>query len=182
VTGRSVAVLVTGMSGTGKSAALAELARRGHQVVDTDDGGWIEDVPSADGHGPEPLWREDRIDALLAEHDGGALFVSGCVANQGRFYPRFDAVVLLSAPADVILERVAVRETNDFGKTDAQRDQILDDLATVEPLLRAGATVEIDTRAPLDEVVDELERIAGTVPRRDVQRASEGARCTSPRG
>ena len=26
-------VLVTGMSGTGKSTALAELARRGHQVV-----------------------------------------------------------------------------------------------------------------------------------------------------
>jgi broad-specificity NMP kinase len=176
VTERGVAVLVTGMSGTGKSAALAELARRGHRVVDTDYGGWIDDVPSLDGRGSEPLWREDRIDALLGQHDGGALFVSGCVANQGPFYSRFDAVVLLTAPADVILERVAARETNDFGKTEAQRDQIVDDLATVEPLLREGATEEIDTRAPLDEVVDELERIAGTVART----ASEGARCRSP--
>jgi dephospho-CoA kinase len=33
-------VFVTGMSGTGKSAALAELARRGHRVVDTDYGGY----------------------------------------------------------------------------------------------------------------------------------------------
>jgi hypothetical protein len=33
-------------------------------------------------------------------------------------------------------------------------------LATVEPLLRAGATAEIDTRSPLDAVADELERIA----------------------
>ena len=89
------AVLVTGMSATGKSTALAELARRGHRVVDTDDDGWIEDVPQHDGAGCEPLWREDRIDALLAGHADGALFVSGCVANQGRFYPRFDAVVLL---------------------------------------------------------------------------------------
>jgi hypothetical protein len=32
------------MSGTGKSAALAELARRGHRVVDTDYGDWTEDV------------------------------------------------------------------------------------------------------------------------------------------
>ena len=39
-------VLVTGMSGAGKSMALAELAQRGHQVVDTDDGDWIEDVPA----------------------------------------------------------------------------------------------------------------------------------------
>lgn len=153
-------VLVTGMSGTGKSTALVELARRGHRVVDTDYGGWTEDVPSSEGLGSERLWREPRIDALLAEHGGGALFVSGCVSNQGKFYPRFDAVVLLSAPADVILERVAARETNDYGKTGAQRDLILYHLATVEPLLRAGATAEIDTRSPLDEVVDALERIA----------------------
>ena len=157
-------VLVTGMSGTGKSTTLVELARRGHRVVDTDDGGWTEDVPSSDGRESERLWREDRIDVLLGEHDDGVLFVSGCVSNQGKFYPRFDAVVLLSAPADVILGRVETRETNDYGRTEAQRDWILHDLATVEPLLRGGATAEIDTRAPLDEVANALERIAGTVP------------------
>jgi broad-specificity NMP kinase len=159
-------VLVTGMSGTGKSAALAELARRGHRVVDTDYGGYSEEVPSSDAGGSEQLWREDRIDALLDEDDDGALFISGCVSNQGTFYPRFDAVVLLSAPADVIFERMASRETNEFGKSDAERDRILDDLAKVEPLLRTGATAEIDTRVPLDEVVDALERIADTVARR----------------
>ena len=77
------------------------------------------------------------------------LFLSGCVANQGVFYPRFGAVVLLSAPADVILERVAGRGTNDYGKTDEQRAFILEDFAAVEPRLRARATAEIDTRAPL---------------------------------
>ena len=148
-------VFVTGMSGTGKSSALAELARRGHRVVDTDYGRWIEGEP-------EPLWREDRIRELLDEHADETLFISGCVANQGRFYDRFDAVVLLSAPADVILGRVAVRSTNDFGKTDAERDRIVSDLAAVEPILRRGATAEIDTRVPLAEVVDALERIASS--------------------
>ena len=65
--------------------------------------------------------------------------------------------MLLTAPAKVILERVARRESNAFGKRQAERDRILDDLAKVEPLLRAGATAEIDTRAPLDEVADALE-------------------------
>jgi adenylate kinase family enzyme len=153
-------VLVTGMSGTGKSTALVELARRGHRVVDTDYDGWTEEIPSAAAAESDRVWREDRIDALLDEHDEGTLFVSGCVSNQGRFYSRFDAVVLLSAPADVILGRVGGRETNDYGKTDAERELILHHLTTVEPLLRAGATVEIDTRAPLQEVVDALERIA----------------------
>ena len=149
-------VFVTGMSGTGKSSALAELERRGHRVVDTDYGGWwIEGKP-------EPLWREDRITDLLDEHGDETLFISGCVANQGKFYERFDAVVLLSAPADVVLERVAGRTTNDFGKSDAERERILSDLAAFEPILRRGATAEIDTRASLDEVVDALERIASS--------------------
>ena len=33
-------LLVTGMSGTDTSSALAELGRRGYRVVDTDDPGW----------------------------------------------------------------------------------------------------------------------------------------------
>lgn len=156
-------VLVTGMSGTGKSAVLAELARRGYRTVDTDYGGYAEEVPSADSGGREQLWREDRIEALLDAAGDGALFVSGCVSNQGTFYPRFDAVVLLSAPVDVMLERVARRASNAFGKHSAERDRILHDLAVVEPLLRAGATTEIDTRAPLSEVADELEKIADSV-------------------
>jgi dephospho-CoA kinase len=144
------------MSGTGKSAVLVELERRGHRVVDTDYGDWIE------ASGPEPLWREERIAELLDGHSEGVLFVGGCVANQGRFYGRFDAVVLLSAPKDVILERVATRESNEFGKSEDERERIVHDLEETEPLLRAGATNEIDTSAPLTEVADELERIGGT--------------------
>ncbi len=154
-------VLVTGMSAAGKSAALAELARRGHRVVDTDYGGYTQEVPVAGGDGVGHLWREERIDELLVSHDEGALFVSGTVENQGRFYPRFDAVVLLSAPLDVVLERLAARDSNDFGKSAAERDRILRDIEEFEPLLRAGVSAEIDTRAPLEDVADALERIAG---------------------
>jgi hypothetical protein len=73
------------------------------------------EVLSPDG-GSEQLWVEERIDALLSSHDGGVLFVSGCVANQVKFYPRFDAIVLLSAPAEVIVGRVAGRDANDYDR------------------------------------------------------------------
>ena len=152
-------VFVTGMSGTGKSTVLAELERRGHRVVDTDRGDWTEAVPDPD-RGSDRVWREDRIDALLDGRSAGVLFLSGCVPNQGRFYPRFDAVVLLSAPVDVVLERVASRRTNDYGKTDVERARIVEDLRTVEPLLRAGATIEIDARRPVGEIADMLESVA----------------------
>ena len=145
-------VLVTGMSGTGKSTALVELEKRGFRVVDTDSPEWSEWIPADD----EWLWREDRMAELLAEDSDPALFVSGCMSNQGKFYDRFDAVVLLSAPADVLLERVDGRTTNDYGKTPRERDLILFHLETVEPLLRATATHELDASRPLAEVVDDL--------------------------
>ena len=95
-------VLVTGMSGAGKSTVLTELGRRGHAVVDTDHGGYSIEVWSAAESRHEQLWREDRIDDLLTrraeEAPGEPLFVAGCVSDQGRFRPRFAAVVLLSAP------------------------------------------------------------------------------------
>jgi dephospho-CoA kinase len=127
-------VLITGMSGTGKSSALASLSRSGCRVVDTDDPGWTEWMASTtEPGGGEWLWVEDRIDELLRTDDPRPLFVPGCVRNQGKFYDRFDAVVLLSAPAEVVLERVAHRTTNDYGKAAAERELILHHLATVEP-------------------------------------------------
>jgi hypothetical protein len=90
------------MSGAGKSSALAELKRLGFQAVDTDDPGWTEWSDLEDGY----LWREDRIRSLLQSEGGPPLYVSGTVSNQGRFYDRFDAVVLLSAPAEVLISRI----------------------------------------------------------------------------
>lgn len=151
---RHAVVLVTGMSGVGKSTALAELARRGYATVDTDDGPFIELIEG------EPLWREPLIEGLLNRPRERPLFVQGTVANQGRFYDRFDAVVLLTAPTVVVLDRIARRTNNPFGKIDEERSRILADIAEVEPLLRQSATHEIDTARPLSEVVDVLAGIA----------------------
>jgi adenylate kinase family enzyme len=154
-------VLVTGMSGTGKSSALEELGRRGYRIVDTDDPGWTEWVASENEvGGGEYLWVEDRMTELLGLDDPRTLFVQGCVRNQGKFYDRFDAVVLLSAPAPVLLDRIEHRTTNDYGKAPPERHLILHHLETVEPLLRSGCTHELDASRPLDDVVADLVAIA----------------------
>jgi dephospho-CoA kinase len=151
-------ILLTGMSGTGKSTALAELERLGFEVVDTDRGGWSVWSDADGGY----VWREDRIAELLERDRARALYVSGTVSNQGRFYPRFDAVVVLHAPAEVLLRRLATRETNDYGKSGDERDRILRELAEVEPLLRATCTHEIDATQPLELVVAQLAAIGET--------------------
>jgi hypothetical protein len=52
----------------------------------------------------------------------------------GQLAAYFDHIVLLSAPAEVLLE--------------------------VEPRLRATATIEIDAAAPISQVVEQLEALA----------------------
>jgi hypothetical protein len=54
-------------------------------------------------------WGPRRVGALLDGHGAGWLLVPGCVANQGALYDRFDAVVLLSPPVDILMERVVHR-------------------------------------------------------------------------
>jgi shikimate kinase len=149
-------ILVTGMSGTGKSSALHRLRLLGFRTIDTDEDGWTEWSEAEGGY----VWREARIAELLSADRGPSLYVSGTVSNQGRFYDRFDAVVLLSAPVDVLLSRIETRTTNPYGKTAAQREIVLRDLAEVEPLLRRTCTHEIDATQPLTDVVAQLAALA----------------------
>ncbi len=152
-------ILVTGISGAGKSTALAELRRRGFDVVDTDEPGWTTWYDKDGGY----VWHEDRIARLLARPRQSTLYVSGTVSNQGRFYRQFDAVVLLSAPVDVLLRRIESRTANAYGKTPEERDLILGHVAEVEPLLRATCTHEIDATQPVKDVVAELVLIGAGV-------------------
>jgi shikimate kinase len=144
-------VLVTGMSGAGKSTLLDELRRRGHDTVDTDYGGW---------ELPDGTWDEARITRLL--DDRPDVVVSGTVSNQGRFYDRFDHVVLLSAPLEVLLDRVTRRTNNPYGSTPQQRAEIARYLAEVEPSLRRSADLELDGRLRPSLLADRIEALLTT--------------------
>jgi shikimate kinase len=142
-------VLLTGMSGTGKSTLVRELRRRGHLAYDADDDGFGE--PRADGRWG---WRADLVADLLAREPERLLFFAGCSEEQAAL--PFDHRVLLTAPASVLVERLRTRTGNAYGRAGAEREQVLADLAEVEPLLRRSADLVLTTTAPLGEVADRL--------------------------
>jgi dephospho-CoA kinase len=167
-------VLLTGLSGTGKSSVVAELTARGYKAVDTDYGGLSElvTVPEEEPTGLDPgqdwVWRQDRIQELLSTEDAEVLFVSGTSPNQGKFYPQFDQIILLTAPAELIVERLATRTTNPYGKRPEEVARVLEQIQTIEPLLRRGASHVVDTSVPLDQVVSTVLEIAGLPDRSTV--------------
>ena len=146
-------VLVTGMSGAGKTTLSDELQRRGHLTADTDYDDW---------QLPDSTWDEPRLHQFLVSNP--AVIVSGTAENQGRFYDQFEHVVLLSAPLDVLVERLATRTNNPYGKTAEQRARVARYVDTVEPLLRRGATLELDGRRPTSELADVAERLLVRTP------------------
>lgn len=163
-------VLLTGMSGTGKSTVIGALATQGYQAIDADTDDWSAWAPIA--HAAEAsdssteetgvwrtqdwLWREDRIHRLLATAAVDLLFLSGCAPNMAKFYAQFDHIILLSAPLHVLRQRLATRTTNTYGKHPDELARVLRQVQTVEPLLRRVASLEVDTSAPLAQVMQTI--------------------------
>ncbi len=152
-------VLVTGMSGTGKSCALEALGQRGHDVVDTDTDEWCRWTRDDEGR-DDWIWREEAMARLLLAPRAKSLFVAGCKSNQGDFYSHFSHVVLLDAPLEVLLERVAHRTGNPYGQRDLEREEISLYAATIVPQLRRSASRVVDDSQSLDDVVAQLELLA----------------------
>lgn len=101
----------------------------------------------------------------MAAHlaSNSSVIVSGTVENQGHFYDRFEAVVLLSAPVEVLIERVSVRTNNPYGNVETEQSVIRQQALDVEPLLRRGATLELDGRRPISKLTDAVERLMASV-------------------
>lgn len=144
-------VLITGMSGTGKSSLVHELRQRGYVAYDADDDGFSE--PRQDGRWG---WREEQVAELLNRARDQLLFFAGCSEEQAEL--PFDYRVLLTAPEPVVIERLRTRTDNRYGRSERQLSQVLSDLAEIEPLIRRSADLVLTTTEPPARIADALLR------------------------
>jgi hypothetical protein len=93
-------------------------------------------------------WREDLVRRLVEEHRVRPLFIAGSATNPGNLYGSLDHIVLLSAPGTGLLERVARRTNNAYGKSSNEQALIPGNLRDVRPPLQKTCPVEIDPPPP----------------------------------
>ena len=157
--------LITGLGGTGKSALVYELRRRGRKAVDADDvkglSSWrnIRTGEILDGMPPQPIdftqyrfaWDEEAMLALFGQK--GPVFLCGGAWNARAFWPCFEHIFVL-AP-----DKPAARPRSKTSKRPAppkkQRAEKTDP-ASAEPLPNIpGASIILGARS-VQEIADEV--------------------------
>jgi hypothetical protein len=143
--------LVEGLSGTGKSSVYEELIRRGYKAVSTDRAWKVRAGP--DGS----TWHEAKAVGELESPKPEVLFVCGSSRNRDRFLPYFTEVFNLRIDDDTMRRRLRERTNNDFGKEPEELELMLRLNRSDE---KPAGAIDVDATRPLDQVVDELLRLA----------------------
>jgi hypothetical protein len=154
--------LVEGLSGAGKSSVYEELIRRGYKAISTDRAWKYRADPDTPLPGePNPyqnsLWDQQKALSELESPEPEVLFVCGSSGNRDRFLPYFTKIFNLRIDDDTMRRRLRERTNNDYGKQPEEAELMLRlNRSNEKP---AGA-IDVDATRPLDQVVDELLRLA----------------------
>jgi hypothetical protein len=165
------AVLITGMSGAGKSTIAGVLARRGLAAVDADDDPLLARSVDLEGNVVEDLsdpdfawlarhnwaWDPARLDEVIRAAAPATLYVCGGAENELELADRFTQVFLLELDEATMLARLdAPGRDNEWGRIGDTREYLRRRLPVVQGRLRAFGAITIDARQPLDQVVDAI--------------------------
>lgn len=133
-------ILITGVSGSGKSFVCKELIKRGYKAYDIEDMDDFFNMTDkktgkvADHYNKKDLewvkqhdWicDKNKLQELMCNNKKGIVFYCGTASNTDELLPLFDVVFLLKASPETIRKRLSTRKTNDFGKTSEVQEWVL---------------------------------------------------------
>jgi adenylate kinase family enzyme len=165
------AVLITGMSGAGKSTIAGELARRGLVAIDADNdpllarsvdsaGNVVEEEPAPDFAWLDRhswAWDPARLDEVIRAAGPAQLYVCGGAANELELADRFTHMFLLELDEPTMLARLDLPDRdNEWGRIGDTREYMRRRLAGYQDQLRAFGVIPVDARQPVGQVVDQI--------------------------
>ena len=165
-------ILITGISGVGKTTIGRELKKKGYSVLDIDEDGFcywknknngrvvteevVLDQKFINQHG----WFCD-MEKLSQEVENltPPVFIIGLPENLNDLLIFADKYILLKCSPEIFLQRIMERKDNDFGKESSAQKEILATYRDFEnKMIKNNASV-INTEKSIGEVVREIEEI-----------------------
>jgi adenylate kinase family enzyme len=165
------AVIITGISGAGKSTIAAELARRGLTAIDSDEDPWLARFVDRQGavvEEPETpdldwlaehfwSWDPARLDELIRTAGSATLYVCGGADNQMELADRFTHFILLELDELTMLARLDNPERyNAWGRIGDTREFLRSRLHRYHEELRAFGAIPVDATQSVDQVIDAI--------------------------
>jgi gluconate kinase len=154
--------LVEGLSGAGKSSVYEELIRRGYKAISSDRA-WAYHADPDTGLPGGPIrhdtfmWDQQKAVSELESPEPEVLFVCGSSRNRDRFLPYFTKIFNLRIDDDTMRRRLQERTDHDWPLGQEGVELMLELNRSDE---RPAGAIDIDATQPLNQVVDELLRLA----------------------
>ena len=164
-------VLVSGLSGTGKSTVYRRLRELGFDAFGFDEdqfGEWFHresglpvsfptERHDSDGSADlEFTVHHDKIEGLAQRSTGRTVFLCGGAGHEFHFWQLLDLVIYLTVDDETLRRRLATRTDNGYGKTAEELDGILRANESFEASYRERGAVIIDAARPIEEVVTDV--------------------------
>lgn len=163
---------VTGTAGTGKSTVCRELEKRGVTTVDLDGTPglmtWVHKetgIPTSPGAELTKEFLASHnwmcnlavLTKLLAERPQPVVICGSC-DNVLDIMDMSDQTFILVCEPEVFLPRIASRTDNEYGKSEAAKNELLGYYESYRDDCIERGAVSVDAAKPIDVVVDAIER------------------------
>jgi len=166
-------ILITGVSGVGKTTVCNKLIEMGYEAYGIEDIKGMFDIYHKGTHdvfeeysnlnpkdikNAEWLCDIDKLKSLLASQISETAFYSGIGSNIDEMIPLFDKVFVLQPSAETVNERLKSREgTDNIGNNQDGRDIVLGWKDEWEEKMKEKGAILIDAnRSPEEIVIDVL--------------------------
>jgi uridine kinase len=154
-------IQIDGISGTGKTTAAKELAKRGYTALDADEAfGYYGDPETGEPTDEETqynwIWDLDKVKSLAQSSEDATVFVCGGAMNQDRVKDVFNKRFTLVIDDDTMRHRLITRTNNDFGKHPDDLARQLEWNKGASAYAKSIGATAIDATRPIEQVVNDI--------------------------
>ena len=167
-------IYITGVPGTGKTTLTSEFLKMGYFAIDLDEFSHWEHKESKERNNWFPGASRDFLEnhewvcdlgalkKVINEHADEDVFVFGVMDSRKEAFSVFDMIILLQISTETAFKRVDLRNNNDFGKGNIEKEWIKSWKDGFEKGLIEKGAIVISAEEPIGVILNKILAVCKT--------------------